>query len=187
MDAPPSEAETDGEGPAVRKRGTRALAALCLGLFVLVLIQNFAAEVYVVVGDSMSPTLEEEERLLVHILARDLDLIERGDILVVIHPDDDDRRLIKRVIGLGGDEVEIRAGRLFINGVERDESAYLTANSRDPTINIAPYEVPEGRLFILGDNRNNSHDSKDFGAVSSRRVVGEVLMVLWPLQGLRCP
>ena len=103
---------------------------------------------------------------------------ERGDI-VVIDPQTGQERLIKRVIGLPGDIVEIRESRVYLNGRPFDET-YLPL--RTPQANFGPALVPAGHVFVLGDNRNNSNDSRYFGSISLEQVTGRAWVSYWPVE-----
>lgn len=118
--------------------------------------------------------------------------IERGDVVVFKFPEDPERDFIKRCLGLPGDEVELRDKVLHINGQPLDETAYTrftdpTAYPDSPFVpehyrerdNFGPSVVPEGHLFCMGDNRDNSHDSRFWGTVPVRYVKGRALLVYW--------
>ena len=105
---------------------------------------------------------------------------QRGDIVVFKYPDDPSENFVKRVIGVPGDVVEIRGGVTYVNGEELDEP-YL--NETPQPRNFGPYEVPEGHYFMMGDNRNNSNDSRFWKNtyVPREYVLGKALFVYWPL------
>jgi signal peptidase I len=121
---------------------------------------------------SMAPTIAIGDRVLVDRVGFQLTGVERGDIVVFDH-DEDGRHdeFVKRVIALGGDRVECRSGRLYRNGGELDEP-YL---SRQGVTQCDSLTVPDGGVFVLGDDRDVSRDSRAFGAVPARDVVGRVL------------
>jgi len=127
---------------------------------------------------SMQPTLHEGEFILVNKLAYRLGDFERGDIVVFHHGPTED--YIKRVIGLPGDVVEVRDGHVFINNQMLDE-IYIAA----PPRYTGSWTVPEDQLFVLGDNRNQSSDSHQWGYVPVSTVVGRALVVYWPLEELQ--
>jgi signal peptidase I len=127
---------------------------------------------------SMQPTLHEGEFILVNKLAYRLGSVERGDIVIFHHDATDD--YIKRVIGLPGDKVEVRGEQVYINGHMLSEK-YIAASPRY----TGAWEVPEGQLFVLGDNRNQSFDSHNWGFVPLDRVVGRALVVYWPLKDIQ--
>ncbi|MDO5112188.1 MAG: signal peptidase I [Clostridia bacterium] len=146
-------------------------------------IRLFIFEPYRVEGDSMVPTLLNSERLFVEKVSYWFDHPERGQVIICFYPDEKDT-CVKRVIGLPGETVEVRWGVLYINGVPLDESAYW-----DDFIynDMAPYTVPENSIFVVGDNRNVSKDSRapSVGAIPYERVVGQAHFVMWPFRAWR--
>lgn len=159
------------------------LGAVSLALFIMV----FVARAFTVDGPSMLPTLQSGERLLIDKVTYRLRSPERGEILVFRYPADPSHYFIKRVIGLPGDEVRLAGGRVFVNGQPLNES-YINGpiRGRDRT-----YRVPEGSYFVLGDNRNNSQDSRSaaVGFVPRSAIVGRAVVRFWPLEraGLLMP
>jgi signal peptidase I len=155
---------------------------LCGTLMIIILLHAFVLEVYVVVGDSMGPSLEEDEHLLVNKLVGS---VERFDILVFQHADLGKKHLIKRVIALPGESVRITAGRVFIRKAGEQEydpltEDYLEDTQRSASINETSFQVPKGSYYLLGDNRHNSRDSRSFGGVEEKNLVGKALFVIWP-------
>lgn len=136
------------------------------------LVQNFLVE-----GPSMSPNLADSEFLLVNKLSYLTEDPQRGDVIVFRSPRNPDEDLVKRVIGLPNDEVEIRGGQVFVNGHVVDESSYFQgAIARDTSVR----RVPEDSYFVMGDNRLQSRDSRDIGSVPRASIVGRVWLVYWP-------
>jgi signal peptidase I len=125
-------------------------------------------------GTSMNPTLQNGEFVLVSRLAYKIHAPERGDI-IVFRSTTDELDLIKRVIGLPGDEVLVESGRVIVNGQALEEP-YITA----PPSYSGSWQVPEGYLFVLGDNRNNSSDSHAWGVLPLKNVIGKGLVIYWP-------
>lgn len=156
-----------------------------IAVILAVLIRLFLFEVFVVEGASMFPTLDNHERLIVNKLVYRLDIPEPGDIVVFNYSSE--RDFIKRVIGVSGDLIEIREGAVYRNGALLEEP-YI---SEQPWADFGPVEVPPGTVFLMGDNRNNSMDSRDpsVGFVSLHKVKGKAFVVFWPpgeLRVLRC-
>jgi signal peptidase I len=150
------------------------LETLILSLVLFVSINVISARIRVD-GDSMVPTLLSGEYVVVNRLSYKLGNPQQGDIIVFHFPRDPKEEYIKRIIGLPGDDVEILNGSVYINGQPLDEN-YL-----DMTMNYTgKWRVPEGQLFVLGDNRNNSSDSHDWGTVPMDYVVGKAVLVYWP-------
>lgn len=126
-------------------------------------------------GFSMRPTLENGEYVLVNKIAFRSSLPEYGDIIVFHFPIDPKQDFIKRVIGLPGDEVSVRDSKVIVNGYSLTEP-YIAA----APLYAGSWVVPEGQVFVLGDNRNNSSDSHSWGAVPMENVVGKALVIYWP-------
>lgn len=150
------------------------LETLILSVVLFVGINLVSARIRVD-GDSMKPTLASGEYVIVSRLSYRLGTPERGDIIVFHFPRDPQEEYIKRIIGLPGDEVEVQNGSVFVNGQKLDES-YLQVK----TDYYGTWRVPAGQLFVLGDNRNNSSDSHDWGTVPMDYVVGKAILVYWP-------
>ena len=165
---------------------------LVLTLLIFVVIQNFVAQPYKVQQLSMERTLEPEQYVLVDKLTPRFDPYNRGDIVVFDPPTDwgDNAKtpFIKRVIGEPGDKVEVRDdGLVYVNGVALVEP-YLYSDEAggapQPTtapLEVSSWTVPEGELFLMGDHRQNSSDSRAFGAVPIDRIIGRAWLRYWPL------
>lgn len=151
---------------------TVILTALILSL----VIRAFLFTPYVVHGESMLPTLKGEELLIVNKFIYEVKEPDYGDI-IVFHTDEQ-RDFIKRVIGLPGDEIEIKDGKVFLNKEVLNEP-YLVEKVHGAMV---PTVVPEGKLFVLGDNRNYSRDSRQIGVVDMNEVVGRADVIILPFQ-----
>lgn len=136
------------------------------------LVQNFRIE-----GPSMSPNLVDAQFLLVNKLSYLASEPERGDVIVFRSPRSPDEDLVKRVVALPNEEVEIKEGSVFVNGRRLNESSYFQ-NSVDRDISLI--RVPDGAYFVLGDNRLHSRDSRDIGSIPRASIVGRVWLVYWP-------
>jgi len=154
------------------------LETLIWAVVLFVLINLVSARVRVD-GGSMMPTLTNGELVIVNKLIYRLGEPKRGDIIVFYFPVDPSQEFIKRVIGLPGDQVSIHKGVITING-QRLEEAYLSVN----TSYEGDWTVAEGQLFVLGDNRNNSLDSRNWGTVPMDYVIGKAFFIYWPLNTL---
>lgn len=164
---------------------------LVLTLVIFLVIQNFVAQPYKVQQQSMERTLEPEEYVLVDKLTPRFDTYKRGDIVVFTPPVDwgeDGTPFIKRVIGESGDKVEIRDdGFVYINGKALDEPyVYSDEPGGPPQVTTAPLDqsswtIPAGELFLMGDHRSNSADSRTFGPVEVDQVIGRAWLRYWPL------
>ena len=147
-------------------------------LFCFFLI-TFVAQAFRVQGTSMEPLLADGERIVVNKFIYRFRAIDRGDVVVFWYPRDPSVSFIKRVVALPGDTVEIRSGRLIVNGQRVDES-YLPATFRDSD-QFPATEIPKGFYFVLGDHRRSSNDSRSWGEVPERYIYGRAVFRFWPL------
>ncbi|MPL60390.1 Signal peptidase IB [bioreactor metagenome] len=155
------------------------LIAVILAFF----IRYFIVELYMVDGPSMRPTLLNGERLVVNKFVYRFKSPEKGEVIVFRYPRDPSRDFIKRVIAVPGDTVEIKDGRVFVNGQLLKET-YILEKTRG---SYPLATIPEGHIFVMGDNRNNSEDSRfrDVGFVSYDLVKGKAIAVFWPLDHIK--
>jgi signal peptidase I len=130
-------------------------------------------------GPSMRPTLVNGERLVVNKFIYRFKEPEKGEVLIFKYPKDPSRDFIKRVIAVAGDTIEIKDGRVFVNGQLQNES-YILERTRG---SFPLSTVPQSTIFVMGDNRNNSEDSRfnDVGFVPLDMIKGKAMMVFWPL------
>lgn len=126
-------------------------------------------------GFSMRPTLEDGEFVLVSKLSYMFGEFERGDIIVFHFPLNPEEELVKRIMGLPGDQIVVRDNQVYLNGQLLSENYIAQA-----PLYSGEWTVPEGQLFVLGDNRNNSNDSKDWGLLPQENVVGKAILIYWP-------
>jgi signal peptidase I len=138
----------------------------------------FVAQAFRVQGTSMEPLLLDGERIVVNKFIYRFQPIERGDVVVFWYPRDPSVSFIKRVVGLPGDLVEIRAGQLLVNGLPAPE-IYLPASFRDGD-SYPPTEVRKGYYFVLGDHRRSSNDSRSWGEVPEKYIYGRAVFRFWP-------
>ncbi|CAM4416854.1 signal peptidase I [Paenibacillus tarimensis] len=152
--------------------------------FVLVLLVHlFVFNLSTVEGHSMEPTLEDKQWLFVNKIGYLIGEPGRGDVVILEDPTDSEGKteyLVKRIIGVPGDTVEIRSGRMYLNGEQLVE-AYTDADIED--MDYGPQKVGEGTYFVMGDNRHlgASKDSRTFGPVSSSLIKGKAQFVIWPI------
>lgn len=168
----------------IRKRRRRVLAelfAIVLAAFVLVfgLVRPFIFESFQIPTESMVPTLEVGDRVLANKFVYGFTKPGRGDVVVFRGVDAEEETLIKRVVGVPGDEILVEDGVLFVNGDPQKEP-YLNRAfpSRD---SYGPVAVPEGYVFLMGDNRGNSRDSRVFGPVPLENLEGKAFFRFWPV------
>jgi signal peptidase I len=149
-------------------------------IVIAVLINLFLAQATRVYGSSMEPNLHTDQRLVVEKVSYHLHSPRRGDVVVIRMPERGPELLIKRVIALAGETIEVRDGVVHIDGQPLDED-YLV---RKTTGTYGPTTVPGGHVFVMGDNRGASNDSRIFGPVTLDRVVGRAWVSYWPIETL---
>ena len=143
------------------------------------LIVTFGFQVARVEGHSMAPTLANQDRLIVNKFAYLIGSPRPGDIVMMLYPKEPDKSFVKRIIAEPGDTVEIKDGRVYVNDVElADDFVDPSYRSHDdhPRLEIQP-----GYYYVLGDHRNNSSDSREWGEVPKKYVVGRVQLRWWPI------
>ena len=164
--------------------GLKLLRDIFLIIVVFILLGVFFIQPVVVEGTSMLPQLQDGERLLVNKLVYyKIDSvrwghIERGDIVVFWFPNDPEKSYVKRVIGLPGETVELRNGKVYIDGKELRES-YLDENFNMTTPNSPAKLVEEHHFYVMGDNRDNSSDSRYWGLVPEKYIYGKAFFRYW--------
>lgn len=162
------------------RKGVRRLRrGLFWGLLLTLLLgaRAWAVEPLRIPSSSMAPTLRPGEHVLAEKVTGHLGRWKRGDLVVFTNPDDGGLAL-KRLVGMAGDRVEIRDGRLFVND-SRVREPYVD-HARVDSVYYGPVTVPDGQVLVLGDNRGDSEDSRQFGTVRLDQVEGRVIAVLWP-------
>jgi signal peptidase I len=163
-------------------KGLRETVVLLITAFILAMgIRTAIAEVRYVPSGSMEPTIKTGDRLLTFKALYHFKEPERGDIVIFDVPKEamlepDSAPFVKRVVGLPGDEIEVRSGRVFVNGNE-----YKVPTARIPEYDYGPVKVEKGKLFVLGDNRNHSYDSHEWGQVPEDNLIAKAILVIWPL------
>ena len=195
LKAEPENDESDGKKKKKKKTWqqelTEWIVTIAAALLIAFVVRSFIFEPVYVDGDSMYPTLHHREIMYVSKTSYGTSFIgipftnigkyftvggdpERFDV-VVVHYAEENYNVVKRVVGLPGDTVELRDGYLYVNGI-RYEEKFLHERARS---NYGPVTVPEGEYFLMGDNRNNSKDSRTVGTVSRNEIVGRVEAVIW--------
>ena len=147
------------------------------------LIVTFGFQVARVEGHSMAPTLSDQDRLIVNKLAYRIGEPHIGDIVMLYYPNDPNKSFVKRVIAEEGDQVRIVDGKVYRNDILLDDSFVPTDfRSHD---DWGPQVIPEGYYFVMGDHRNNSSDSRHWGFVPKKYIIGKVQLRWWPLRHAR--
>ena len=167
---------------ASKKGGGGVLEFLIILLvsFVLVFgfVRPFVVEAFWIPSASMVPTLKYGDRVLVNKFIYRFTEPQRGDVIVFKSVEGDGQDLIKRVVGVPGDEIAVRGGKLFVNG-EPQREPYVNKKYPDRSF-YAPTTVPKDHVFAMGDNRANSQDSRIFGPVPEKNIEGEAFLRFWP-------
>jgi signal peptidase I len=173
------------------------IKSIGIAILIALFIRAYIIQAFKIPSGSMIPTLLIGDHLLVtkfiygvnpplmdkKILV--FDKPKRGDIIVFKYPEDPDRDFIKRVIAVEGDIVEGRDKKIYVNGVELKEpyarysDSFIHPRELDPRDNFGPIEVPKGKLFVMGDNRDQSYDSRFWGFVDLKNVKGKALIIYW--------
>jgi signal peptidase I len=138
------------------------------------------AEPFAIPSESMAPTLHRGDQVLVDKVSFRLRPPRRGE-LVVFHAPDTGAIELKRIVGVAGDRIGLEDGVLVVNG-RRPREPYVD-HRRVDSVYFGPVVVPRSSVFVMGDNRGNSHDSRDFGPVRRSALIGRVAMRFWPLRG----
>jgi signal peptidase I len=173
------------------------IEAIILAIVIAFFIRTFVIQAYKIPSGSMKPTLLIGDHILVskfnygiHLPLIRSTLIpvgtpKRGDIVVFIYPEDRSKDFIKRLIGLPGDTIEIRDKKIFVNGLPWNDAYGVNVDnmvipgSVQPRDNFGPVTVPEGSLFVMGDNHDESYDSRFWGFVPMKDVLGKALIIYW--------
>ncbi|GBF11651.1 signal peptidase I [Tepidibacillus infernus] len=163
--------------------------AIAIAIILAYLIRTFLFAPFIVDGTSMMPTLENGERLIVNELQYRFGQPKRGDIIVFRYSEEQD--YIKRVIALPGEVVEVKNDQLYING-QKVEEPYLNEERKQLAVqgltltdDFGPVKVEEGHLFVMGDNRRNSKDSRMIGTIKFDQVVGKAAFAFWPISEIK--
>jgi len=169
--------------PAWRTSIVETLDASIFAALLSLLIITFVVQAFFIPSGSMEPTLQIGDRILVSKFTYRIGGIRRADVIVFHYPLNPGKDFVKRVVALDGETVELRDGVVLINDTPIHE-LYPTALAGGDrcTSNYGPQRVPSGQLFVLGDNRCNSEDSRFFGFVPDENVVGKALLIYWPPQ-----
>ena len=164
-------------GRVLRDIFTTILPALLIALFINV---YFAEAALVEDGPSMQPNLYRGDRVMIEKISYRLHAPQRGDIVVAERPNGE-VALIKRIVALPGETIEVRDGHVLINGLTIDEP--WVENFGGPDYPLT--QIPTGHIFIMGDNRGNSHDSRQIGPIPIEDIKGRAWLVYWPLEEIQ--
>jgi signal peptidase I len=179
MDAPgPTAAEKPASHPAFRDELRSWARDLLIAVGLAAVIIVFLYQPVKVEGTSMVPLLSDQERIFVNKFVYRFEPIQRGDVVVFWYPLDRSKSFIKRVVALPGELVEMRDGRVFVNGQLLPEQfvprEYMDGSS------FGPYTIPDDQFFVMGDHRSSSNDSRVFGPVPREAIYGKAVFAYWP-------
>jgi signal peptidase I len=190
--SPAEVVEEPEEQPRKKRSGTRQvvewLLLVAAALALALLIKTFLFQAFYIPSESMVPTLEKNDRVLVNKLSYKLHDVHRGDLVVFTAPpgeEADVKDLVKRVVGLPGDKVSFHNGSVYIDDKKLDEG-YLPDGVVTTATCGVPDEVtvPADHYWVMGDNRQASKDSRCFGPIAESKIVGRVFFKMWPLNDL---
>ena len=171
----PTPADEEPKGSPLRAIIIETLQTIVLAVLLFIVINTLTARIRVD-GFSMEPTFHHNDYVIVNRLAYRLGDIDRGDVIVFPFPNNQEEDYIKRVIGLPGDRIEISNGQVFVNG-EMIEEPYIKA---PPMADLAELVVPAETVYVMGDNLNDSSDSRRWGPLSVDDIIGKAFFVYWP-------
>lgn len=179
-ETPPPADEPKEEPKKPGKSAVREWAeTLVVALLVALVIRSFVVQVYLVEGPSMEPTLHTFERVFVNKLVYRFRAPRPGEIIVLQDPARPQRELIKRVIAVEGETIEIKQGIVYINGQALKEPFTNTAIKSNTNMEAQP--VPQGHVFVMGDNRGMSFDSRNIGPIAVSKIDGKAFFMFWPI------
>ncbi len=176
--------DPDADRPPSERRkksgGVLEFLIILIVAFALVFgfVRPFVVEAFYIPSESMVPTLEVGDRILANKFIYRFEEPERGDVVVFRSVEGGNEDLIKRVVGVPGDDISVRDGIVLVNG-EAQTEPYVNQEIPD-TNTYGPLTVPEGHVFCMGDNRANSRDSRFFGPVPYENIQGEAFVIFWP-------
>lgn len=181
--AAPADTKSKNDKPAETISFARWLgelvAMVALALVLAAGIRTYVVQPYVIPSGSMVPTIELQDRVIANKFVYRFSEPKRGDIVVLDDPTGQVDTLIKRVIALGGETVDLVDGKVVIDGVVLNEP-YTHGLPSEPMSQPMPYKVPEGYVWVMGDNRTSSADSRVFGAVPLSQIRGRAIFRFWP-------
>jgi len=166
----------------IRRRGAvREIIETLLLVISIYALVNLSTARFVVEGSSMEPNFHSDEFVIVSRLAYIVGDPERGDVIVFHFDEEQKRDFIKRIVGLPGETVEMIEGRVYVNGVLLDEP-YIAEHCRPSQCSDDSWTLEDDQYFVLGDNRNSSQDSHDFGPIRRKQIIGRAWIRYWPVE-----
>lgn len=156
---------------------------------IFLVIYVFLFKPFQVTGASMYPNFLDGEHVLTNLIVMRFEDPKKGDVIVFKAPKDEEKDFIKRVIGVPGDTVSLKNGEVYVNNQKLDQSVYLKPDVKTYGRTFLKDEesiiVPPGEFFVMGDNRLNSSDSRDWGFIKRSEIIGESFFVYWPPNNMR--
>lgn len=153
-----------------------------LALIIVIPIRMWVAQPFIVSGSSMVPTFENGQYLIVDELSYNFETPDRGDVIVFRYPKDPSKFYIKRIIGLPGDTVAINGSAVTIKNAEHPDGIELDETYvKNESMNTMNVTIPEGQYFVMGDNRSASSDSRIWGTVPRKNIIGRAFLRIFPL------
>lgn len=201
MNGPGGRPQFNSTGREMGKKVKEYAEAIIIAILIALFIRTFVVQAFKIPSGSMKPTLQIGDHILVNkfiygvkvpfVRSTLIPISEpkRGDIIVFIYPQDRTKDFIKRVVAIGGDRVEIRNKEIYVNDVLSEDThgvyvdPVVMPGAMQPRDNMGPVEVPKGAVFVMGDNRDQSYDSRFWGFVDLKDVMGEAFMIYWSWNG----
>jgi signal peptidase I len=168
-----------GKKAGALRAAVEVVVIVAAAFVVALLVQAFLVKPFTIHQVSMRPTLEEGDRILLNRLTYHFRDPARGDIVVFRSPIAPGEDLVKRIVAISGDRVAVTGGRLWVNGAVQYEPYLLNQTFRGE---MRETVVPAGHVFVMGDNRDNSGDSRVFGPIDTRTIIGTAFLVYWPIR-----
>lgn len=176
--------DEEGTGDKLKNNIIELIEFVAIVFAILMAIRVFAAEPHRVDGSSMIPNFHTGDMIITNKLAARFSDFKRGEVIVLQDPLDASKVFIKRIIGLPGENLKLSNGKVYINGQLLDEP-YLPADLLTPGESFLKsgdeVVIPEGNYFVIGDNRNNSSDSRQWGFLKKELIIGQALLRYWPI------
>ena len=182
------------KGKAKEKKGgfLDVVVTILVALGVALLLRTFVVGVYEVPSGSMLETIQEGDLLLGEKVTLNWESPKAGDVVTFESPREPGTTLVKRVIAVAGQTVDLRDGNVYVDGVQLDESSYTlgkpsySLSDQAGSVGISyPYTIPDGYIWVMGDNRTNSLDSRYFGTVRVSSVTSKILCIYWPISDVK--
>ncbi len=178
MSEGPASGEHDNKRRSLLGTFIETLLIVAAAFAIAMVVQTFMFRITGILQTSMLPTIDPGDRIIVNCLTYEFREPKPGEIVVIHDPLDDKKDIIKRVIAVGGDTIEVAEGVLYVNGSTVDEPYVV---NKDVIKGQGRFTIPEGYIYVMGDNRPVSGDSRDFGPVARDQIIGKVICVMWPI------